>query len=66
MLKSGELKPLTTPDVLRQAFPDRGSIEEVPSAIEVPVYTIPQFGEPRWIIVGDPRKALCVLRSWNP
>ena len=66
MLKSGELNPLTTPDVLRQAFPERGSIEGLLSAVKVPVYVIPQSGEPRWIILGDPRKALCVLRSWNP
>jgi hypothetical protein len=66
MLKSGELSLLTTPDVLRQAFPERDFFEGVSSAVKVSVFVIPQSGEPRWIIVGDPRQALGVLRSWNP
>src|SRR6476646_8599492 len=66
MMTSGKSSPLTTQRVLRTAFPEPGPSEGKSSSAELPVHVIPQSGEPRWIIVGEPRKALRVLRSWNP
>lgn len=52
---------LTVAEVLARAFPDGGGGQN-----EVPLHVIPQGAEPRWIIVGDPRPAAAVLRSWRP
>ena len=56
--------PLTTPDVLRIAFPEvaGGSRSQSDVAVEV----IPQGPEPRWIVLGDTRIAASVLKSWRP
>jgi Phosphotransferase enzyme family len=55
---------LTVAGVLSAAFPSAadGSSRQ----IELPVSVIPQAGEPRWIVVGDPRIAAQVLKSWRP
>ncbi len=56
---------LTTESVLQIAFPGLG--QGTPGALaEVPVYLIPQASQPRWMILGDPRLAAPVLRSWRP
>jgi len=63
MLTSTEsLDPLTAPHVLDVAFPAAAG---GCAAQQQPVHIIPQGAEPRWIIVGDPRKALPVLRNWR-
>jgi len=58
--------PLTLANVLHVMFPakDRSALQE--PAQSRSVHVIPQGGEPRWIIVGDPKKALPVLGSWSP
>lgn len=55
---------LTTGDVLKAAFP-QASVTQRRSQ-EMCVHTIPQNGEPRWIALGDVKRALPVLRSWSP
>lgn len=54
--------PLWAKEVLEQVFPagSRGK------GRQLPIHVIRQGAEPRWIIVGAPRKALLVLRSWAP
>jgi hypothetical protein len=60
-------RTLSHADVLSAVFAGAGQRpapdEQVP---DCSVHVIPQGGEPRWIIVGNPRKALPVLESWNP
>jgi len=60
-------RTLSLTDVVRVVFPStaQSSASEV-RAQELPVHVIPQGGEPRWIIVGNSRKAFPVLESWNP
>ena len=50
-------------DVLRISFPAAH-----PSAhgTVMPVHVIPQGSEPRWIVIGNPRNAAHVFRSWRP
>src|ERR1019366_1784803 len=55
---------LTTPDALRIAFPAQTYSD--PTADERQVCVISQGVEPRWIVLGDTRKALSVLSSWRP
>jgi hypothetical protein len=55
-------QPITASQVLDAAFP----VEDGAGAREIPLYIIPQGLEPRWMILGDPRRALPVLRSWRP
>ena len=57
---------LTTPKTLDIAFPSEGEplSNLIPQATRIS--TIPQGVEPRWIILGDPAKALPVLKSWRP
>jgi hypothetical protein len=59
-------RPLALGDVLNAAFPAKGEPVHQDRMQSHSVHVIPQDGEPRWIIVGDPRKALPVLGSWNP
>jgi hypothetical protein len=67
MLTSGyHAQPLAPVDVLSVVFPMPGIAAHENSVKGRPVYVIPQNGEPRWIIVGEPHKALSVLRSWSP
>lgn len=58
--------PLALADVLHVMFPtvDLSALQK--GVRSRTVHVIPQGGEPRWIIVGDQRKALPVLRSWSP
>ncbi len=57
---------LTTSKTLDIAFPPATErlAETMPRATKI--NTIPQGAEPRWIILGDPAKALPVLKSWRP
>jgi hypothetical protein len=55
-------QPITASQVFDAAFP----VEREVDAREISIHVIPQGAEPRWIILGDPRKALPVLRSWLP
>ena len=57
--------PLSLDRVLRTAFPPADGGDPTSEA-ELPVHVIPQGGEPRWIVVGDPRDAAPVFRSWRP
>jgi hypothetical protein len=57
---------LTISDILAAGFPDPGNSTAAKDPQELAVHVIPQGGEPRWIILGDPRRALPVLRSWRP
>src|ERR1700691_2304645 len=57
--------PLTASRILEEAFPALGNAAGVLTT-ERPVHVIPNGAEPRWVILGDPRKALPVLRSWRP
>ncbi len=57
--------PLTTARVLDCVFGDApvaAQRTEHPSSVHV----ILQRNEPRWIILGNPRSAMPVLRSWTP
>ncbi|MFZ0746112.1 MAG: hypothetical protein WAM85_17005 [Terracidiphilus sp.] len=59
-------EPLSAWDILRVTFPSL-SPESGAGTTEIkPVCVIHQGKEPRWIILGNPRKALQVLRSWKP
>ncbi len=60
------VRPLALGDVLNAAFPTKDWPAHQDRVQSRSVHVIPQDGEPRWIIVGDPRKALPVLGSWNP
>jgi hypothetical protein len=58
--------PLTISGVLRAAFPESDPATESAKSADSFIHVIPQGLEPRWIIIGDPRKAVPVLRSWRP
>lgn len=67
MLTSTELAgPLTASHILQVSFPALGAAMGAPTVEERTIHVIPQDKEPRWIILGDPRKALPVLSSWRP
>lgn len=51
---------------LETAFPVDIETASSNSARELDVFVIPQGAEPRWIILGNPRDALPVLKSWAP
>jgi hypothetical protein len=53
---------LTVEEVLAKAFPSSGGAD----GIDVPVCVIPQGPEPRWMVIGDPRRSVPVLGSWRP
>jgi hypothetical protein len=57
---------LTTSKTLETAFPPATGRPAPPIAAATKISTIPQGAEPRWIILGDPAKALPVLKSWKP
>ncbi|HEY1576434.1 MAG TPA: hypothetical protein VGF82_05095 [Terracidiphilus sp.] len=54
--------PLSAEVVLQQVFPLGSRAAQKMCSIHV----IRQGAEPRWVIIGSPRKALPVLRSWAP
>lgn len=54
---------LTVAEVIERVF---GKTELHGQHEDCSVHVIPQKDEPRWIIIGSPRKALPVLRSWAP
>ncbi len=56
---------LTISHVLNAAFPPPDGAGSG-GAEAVAIHVIPQGPEPRWIILGDARKAVPVLRSWWP
>src|ERR1700739_251548 len=58
--------PLTTADVVAKVFLERRSSGRSYAAEDCGTHIISQDGEPRWIIVGAPSKALPVLSSWAP
>jgi len=66
MMTFDDQRTLVLADVLSVVFPGPAQSGTEMRAQECPVHVIPQGGEPRWIIVGNPRKALPVLESWNP
>jgi hypothetical protein len=67
MLTSTELAgPLTTSHILQVSFPGLDAAKGASTIEERSIHVIPQGKEPRWIILGDPRKALPVLNSWRP
>ena len=53
---------LTVEEVLAKAFPSSGGA----GGIDAPVCVIPQGAEPRWMVIGDPRRSVPVLGSWRP
>jgi hypothetical protein len=62
----GRARPLTLADVLEAAFPNTSLGAPEGAAQRRRIHVIPQGAEPRWIIIGEPHKALPVLRSWSP
>lgn len=58
--------PLNVAHVLHAAFPLLPRPVSALTTGESTVHVIPNGAEPRWIVLGDPRKALPVLRSWRP
>lgn len=54
--------PLSAADVLRAVFPPSAG----PALSDVAVHVISNGGQPRWIVLGNPRRALPVLSSWAP
>ena len=50
-------------DVLKISFP---AAHPSTPGTEMPVHVIPQGNEPRWVVIGDPRNAARVFRSWRP
>jgi hypothetical protein len=60
------VRTLTTSRILEVGFPAQGSARAVAAKRQLAVHMIPQGTEPRWIILGDPRKARPVLSSWQP
>lgn len=57
---------ITTENVLQKVFEGEELRRSSSHQEDRRVYVIPQGGEPRWILVGSPREALPVLRSWAP
>ena len=57
---------VTAASVLDAVFQGNAAKSGPGSAEEIDVHVIPQGDEPRWIIVGSPKKALPVLKSWAP
>jgi hypothetical protein len=57
---------LTTSKTLDIAFPSATERLGATMPHATRISTIPQGAEPRWIILGDPAKALPVLKSWRP
>jgi len=57
---------LTTEHIFQVVFSALSKLPATPGIEEFPVHAIPQGNEPRWLILGDPQKALPVLRSWRP
>jgi Phosphotransferase enzyme family len=51
--------------LLNTAFPPASAPVASPEAA-VPVHVIPQGGEPRWVVIGDSRRAAPVLHNWRP
>jgi hypothetical protein len=66
MTSTDPAEPLTAAHVLQAAFPPLRQPEVALTTCERAVHVIPNGAEPRWIILGDPAKALPVLRSWRP
>jgi hypothetical protein len=62
----GAAERLTASHILAASFPTSGSSAEAFAPSPRTIHVIPQNSEPRWIILGDPLKALPVLRSWRP
>jgi hypothetical protein len=58
--------PLTTAKVLDAVFPATDTLAFGESVLEREVHVIPQGSEPRWIVLGDPHRAIPVLESWRP
>jgi hypothetical protein len=56
---------LTVAHVLSTAFP-AWEDERAEEVRDLPVHVIPQGDEPRWVVIGDPRDAAHVFRSWRP
>jgi len=56
---------LNLSDILRISFP-AGDEGNAPRGTEFAVHVIPQGNEPRWVVIGDPRNAAPVFRSWRP
>ena len=57
---------ITTETVLQKVF-EREEQRRRSSELECRrIHVIPQAGQPRWILVGSPKEALPVLRSWAP
>jgi hypothetical protein len=56
---------LAVEDVLQRVFGEASAGFQRDLA-ECSVYVVPQRNEPRWIILGEPRDTLPVLRSWAP
>lgn len=62
-------RPITTQALLHTAFPDGDAVPDTASnnnRTRRRYTVIPQGQEPRWVIVGSPRRALPVLGSWRP
>lgn len=66
MLTAAAPAALTAGDVLAQVFGDSRSIAHGGNREECRIHVLAQGGEPRWIIVGSPSKAMPVLKSWAP
>ncbi len=58
--------PLTTAKVLDIVFPAVENFTSDEFIQKRQVHVIPQGSEPRWIVLGDPRRSLSVLESWRP
>jgi hypothetical protein len=58
--------PLTAARVVAEVFRESRSSESFAEKENCSIHVISQGGEPRWIIVGAPSKALPVLNSWAP
>ena len=58
--------PLTAAKVVAEVFHERRSSGRSYASEDCDIHVISQGGEPRWIIIGAPNKALPVLSSWAP
>ena len=65
MVGPGPGASLNLSDILRISFP-AGTEGNTPRGTELPVHVIPQGNDPRWVVIGDPRNAAPVFRSWRP
>jgi hypothetical protein len=66
LTQTATVVPLTAAAIVAQVFREGQSSGSRATIDNCRIHIISQGSDPRWIIVGEPRKALPVLSSWAP